>query len=110
MCCAPCGTQLHPPLAELSALIEVWTRLAMLTWTLHATRHADLMLLTFSEVCRSCLQAQHAEQQLAQKLNDTKQFQQMRRLMQHKSQEVTRLRKQLAAYEPQLVTDADASY
>ena len=40
-------------------------------------------------------------------MSDTKQFQQMKRLMQLKSQEVTRLRAKLDKHEPQNVADAD---
>ena len=56
------------------------------------------------------LQAQHAEQQLEQKMSDTKQFQQMKRLMQLKSQEVTRLRANLDKHEPQHVANADDEF
>ena len=56
------------------------------------------------------LQAQHAEQQLGQRMSDTKQFQQMKKLMQLKSQEVTRLRAKLDKHEPQHVADADDEF
>jgi hypothetical protein len=55
------------------------------------------------------LQARAAEQALASKLQQTPQWQQMRQLLQEKSQEVMQLRKQLAAYQPQDVPSADAT-
>ena len=63
-----------------------------------------------SQNCTCMLQAQHAEQQLGLKISDTKQFQQMKRLMQLKSQEVTRLRAKLDNHEPQNVADADIEF
>jgi hypothetical protein len=46
---------------------------------------------------------------LAGKLQQTPQWQQMRQLLQEKSQEVMQLRKQLASYQPQDVPSADAT-
>lgn len=51
------------------------------------------------------LELEKAEQQVNEKLNDSKQFQQMKKMMQAKSQQVVQLRKRLACYEP---PDADA--
>jgi len=42
------------------------------------------------------------------RLSESKQFQQMRKIMQQKSEEVTKLRRRLAKYEPEDVADADA--
>lgn len=44
------------------------------------------------------LEAAQAESEV--KLQESKQFQQMKKLMQQKSQQVTQLRKRLAVYEP----------
>eukprot|EP00891_Asterochloris_glomerata_P007388 jgi/Astpho2/7388/fgenesh1_pg.00114_%23_33_t len=63
-----------------------------------------------AELQTKALEAQHAEQQLGLKMSDTKQFQQMKRLMQLKSQEVTRLRAKLDNHEPQNVADADIEF
>jgi hypothetical protein len=59
-------------------------------------------------VCGAALQARAAEQALAGKLQHTPQWQQMRQLLQEKSQEVMQLRKQLASYQPLDVPSADA--
>ncbi|WIA19164.1 hypothetical protein OEZ85_003810 [Tetradesmus obliquus] len=52
--------------------------------------------------------AKAAEQALTGKLQHTPQWQQMRQLLQEKSQEVMQLRQQLAKYQPQDVPNADA--
>lgn len=54
------------------------------------------------------LQAKAAEQALTGKLQHTPQWQQLRQLLQEKSQEVMQLRQQLAKYQPQDVPNADA--
>jgi hypothetical protein len=53
------------------------------------------------------VQARAAEQALTGKLQQTPQWQQVRQLLQEKSQEVMHLRKQLARYQPQDVPSAD---
>lgn len=52
-------------------------------------------------------QAKRAEAALSDKIQDSKQWQQMKKLMQQKSQEVAALRKRLGKYEPQEIPAAD---
>lgn len=53
-------------------------------------------------------QIRAAEQALTGKVQASKQWQQMKQLMQQKSQEVVELRKKLATYEPEDVASEDA--
>mmetsp|Transcript_20269 Transcript_20269/g.24214 ORF Transcript_20269/g.24214 Transcript_20269/m.24214 type:complete len:325 (+) Transcript_20269:106-1080(+) len=56
------------------------------------------------------LEVQKCEEQITTKLNDSKQFQTMKKMMQTKSTQITELRKRLAMYEPpdENIADADA--
>lgn len=58
-------------------------------------------------VRRGWLQLQAARDALEGKLQESTQFQQLRKLMQAKSAEVVELRKKLAKYEPQSIPSAD---
>lgn len=55
----------------------------------------------------SIREARKAEDALGAKVNDSKQFVQMKKMMQAKSQEVATLRRRLAKYEPQDIPHAD---
>lgn len=54
------------------------------------------------------MQVKAAEQALAGKVQDSKQWQQMKQMMQQKSREVVELRRRLTKYEPEEISSADA--
>ena len=55
------------------------------------------------------MQARRAEDALSGKVNDSKQFLQMKTMMQAKSQEAAALRRRLAKYEPPDIPQVDDS-